>query len=568
LILLGKLVESAVFLNSVLETSKADLLPSLDGRWIPMNVPMRRAPIFSTATWIALCGAVALRIILFVGWPSALDTDECSHALMAMSLFEDPRFIVGWFGQDHMGSLEIYLLASVFWAGSSSPTTIRLIMLFVTIGQILLLLYIANRIGGRPAAIGVLIAFSLLSPFAYSFALRTRGYQLMVLLVLLALAVQARLSGGWIGERSSRPMQCGLIGILLGVSLWTNELAILLMPPLVLSVCAANRGRLRGLPALAVGAVIGFLPRIVYNLRFDLEGAKFLVGRLTGTGRAEFQEHGWRSLLDMSLNTNGLAVRYHSVLEAFGAPLCTLLLASIGLLLLPPLRRKILKPGLGPLVTGLLLSILLAVAIASKTRYAVIAVPYVALLVGVAAGSVFGRQLTRLRVVGLGLLVCGAISVAWAARAWVPEKDVPEAQLTAFLQESGHSRGVSGYHLAQKIMYYSGGDLAVSSLGGPDYRTRFMDVERRIDSNGAQFAVYEDFDLSPHAAALEEFLGARGIDHEREVIAGRFLVFHSFDRPIHPVEFLRAEDRPWFEKYEPSNPRVISQERANRWFGG
>ena len=62
---------------------------------------------------IFLLIAYALRIYFLATLNNPLDSDECAEALMALDLVEEPQFIIGWLGQDYMGSLEIYLLSVV-----------------------------------------------------------------------------------------------------------------------------------------------------------------------------------------------------------------------------------------------------------------------------------------------------------------------------------------------------------------------------------------------------------------------------------------------------------------------
>jgi hypothetical protein len=60
-----------------------------------------------------------------------------------------------------------------------------------------------------------------------------------------------------------------------------------------------------------------------------------------------------------------------------------------------------------------------------------------------------------------------------------------EQTIIPFLKKNNYTNGISGYYVAQKIMFYSNSTIAVSSLGGPFFITRFLDVERLISGKGA-----------------------------------------------------------------------------------
>ena len=137
-----------------------------------------------------LVTAVILRIILNVVFPRPLDADECAEILMAMDLLQDPRFIVGWMGQNYMGSLEIYLLSIWGTFFGWSVISIRLIMALLVLSEIVILYWIASRVYQKSAgAFTMLAILTLSSPVFYDWGLRARSYQLSIVLMLVALFI-------------------------------------------------------------------------------------------------------------------------------------------------------------------------------------------------------------------------------------------------------------------------------------------------------------------------------------------------------------------------------------------
>jgi hypothetical protein len=112
-------------------------------------------------------------------------------------------------------------------------------------------------------------------------------------------------------------------------------------------------------------------------------------------------------------------------------------------------------------------------------------------------------------------------------------------------------------------MYYSQRALAVSALGGPEFTTRFLGVEREVWDQGAQFIVFTLPVDRERVNGLRRFLAERGQACSTELVAGQFLVCHGFSQPVFPGQYLPATDRALFERHTPVHPAKIARDRAN-----
>ena len=142
-------------------------------------------------------------------------------------------------------------------------------------------------------------------------------------------------------------------------------------------------------------------------------------------------------------------------------------------------------------------------------------------------------------------------------------QDSYEHLLVPFIKSHHYTYGISGYYIAQSLMYYSDGKFAVSNLGGPQFTTRFLDIERRIMDKGAEFVVYRIEEDELYGRSLVTYCQKRKIGWTADTVAKYFVVYHNFTVRIHPGEYLPTEAQPHFERHTFTNPRKIQQEKAN-----
>jgi hypothetical protein len=62
---------------------------------------------------------------------------------------------------------------------------------------------------------------------------------------------------------------------------------------------------------------------------------------------------------------------------------------------------------------------------------------------------------------------------------------------------------------------------------------------------------------------LELFCKNKTISYKKNVIGGKFIIFHDFSKRIFPGEFLPAGALRHFNRHACTNPRKIRQEKAN-----
>lgn len=338
-----------------------------------------------------LAVAIGLRIYLMVAFPSPIDADECVEALMAADLSQHPAIVVGWPGQDYLGSLEIYLLALAFPIIGCSTTAIRAAMLLLISGQLICLFFIAYLSYGVRAAAIAMIAACALSPFAYDWELRARGYQIAVLLMLAALLLKILFM-----KRSEaatgRNWAClFLIGLITGIAVWTNELALFLIFPLLLTPTSPKFSLTRYVTPILTGMTIGYLPRLIYHARTSLDGFKVLAGSLLHVTPQTLQSQNLQQVIDSFLGVSALQDQFSAFLEGLGVPLLLILTASAVACIAAHHNGRV-SLQRHWLAIGLVVSVLFIALATSKNRYIELAVPFSTLLIGAALSTYFKEQ--------------------------------------------------------------------------------------------------------------------------------------------------------------------------------
>jgi hypothetical protein len=213
----------------------------------------------------------------------------------------------------------------------------------------------------------------------------------------------------------------------------------------------------------------------------------------------------------------------------------------------------------------LIFSVVTALVVATKERYAVIVIPYLALIVGFAAKglSMIDKKFLKIAAL-LPAIFCG-ISIASFTKNYTHVADRAEIHLTKFLQEQGYSRGISGYHTATRIMFYSDRKIIISSLAGPYYITRFIDVEKTIARSGAKCIIVKASD-EDRLNGWKKYLTKNHVEWRSDRIDDVYEVIHSFSRPVYSGENLTKEERKHYIRHLPENPIKQVQYQANVLF--
>jgi len=512
---------------------------------------------------LVVLSAVLLRILLLTSFFQPLDSDECAEVLMAMTVREQPHFYVGWFGQSYMGSMEIYLISILGFWGDWSPYTIRIVMLGIVGGQIILVAIIARKIAGDTAAIISVILMCLLSPYAYVWELRARNYQLMVFIVLLAVLFEIyrlKMSTNSITSKKETLINLGT-GFLWGNAIWLNELSVLLFAPFLFAGFSRYSFIKSRLLPMLLGVMAGFSPRIISNLKNDFLGLKILSGSLLNISRKEYEKYGWNSLLQPSSDSFTLIEKMEGIYDTLGL---SLLLSVLFVLFIMKKKKKIRSIEMDWLTRRLFLSILSVFLILSSQRYYTIAIPYLVLLLGIVFSEYFSSSNLNFKRVAVGVFVCCILSYTGLLNEYTQKKhSISEQILAEFFLKKKFKRGIAGYYISNPVMYYTRKRVHISSLGGPNFTARFMNIERDISRNGADFIVYRVDRSKSWIKALESYLSVHSIIHAKDIVADEYLVFHSFSEPIYPGSYLSEADMIHYERHSPKNFHKINEENAN-----
>ncbi len=240
---------------------------------------------------MALAG-VALRVVQLVRTPELyLDWEEYGRGLVARELLDGMALHL----LDHQmdpyagGSLVMGILATPFFAlFGDNVVSLKLAAIpFVAVAALASYALLARAVGRLEATLAACLVF--LAPYSMSrLSLVVWGDHAQVPAFM---ALCLLLAWGWGIDGQRRTLWAGLLGLVAGFGLYFHyHLAI----PLVLVgllLLATDRRGLRGRRGLAalMGAFIGFLPWLLYNLSHDFEGLNISrYGAITDPGLGWF----------------------------------------------------------------------------------------------------------------------------------------------------------------------------------------------------------------------------------------------------------------------------------------
>ncbi|NNL68020.1 MAG: hypothetical protein HKP30_17360 [Myxococcales bacterium] len=239
---------------------------------------------------------VLLRVALLASAENRLEADESLVALMGLDILAGRSlpFFVYRTTYDGGGAFEAYLSAAGFALLGDAPWVPKAMVLVVWTAAALLFAGLVRRHLEPQRARLATLFFCVGTPFFLEWSLKARGgYEETLLLSLLLLWLP-----GW-PRLSGRPLATGAsFGAIAGIALWISEMILPLLPGALVWLGsrrpAAERPRL--LAGLVVGALLGVLPLLLYNLGHDWAHLRTsVVARmLVEDGRPL----GWRALRD------------------------------------------------------------------------------------------------------------------------------------------------------------------------------------------------------------------------------------------------------------------------------
>lgn len=209
-----------------------------------------------------LLAAAGLKVWLLSIQAFPFNSDEAIVGLMARHILLGERPVF-FYGQAYMGSLDAWLVAGAFMIFGSQVWAIRLVQIILYLLTIIATIFtgkVAFRSWKQGLLAGGFLAIPAVNTTLYT-TVSLGGYGEALLLGSLGL-----LTGFWMLEREDlrSPLWLGLWGILLGLGLWANALALVFFLPMGIALLrrmfrAKSPGRmgwqfLLGLTGFGLGA--------------------------------------------------------------------------------------------------------------------------------------------------------------------------------------------------------------------------------------------------------------------------------------------------------------------------
>lgn len=221
--------------------------------------------------------AAALRILLIAqGWPST-NSDEGTMGLMAMHIVyrgEHPIFL---YGQNYMGAIEAYIAAPLFSHFGPSLFSLRLGLVFLYVLFLVSMYVLTCLLFSRKLAVVTLLLLSLGSSEMFTRQLKALGgdvetmlFGASILLVAAWLAITFDAAGGARTSNRTRLAAYALLGILIGLGLWSHMLVlpfIAMGMTLPLLFCRQELRTKRVIFLLCFGFIIGGFPLLFFNIQ-------------------------------------------------------------------------------------------------------------------------------------------------------------------------------------------------------------------------------------------------------------------------------------------------------------
>lgn len=421
---------------------------------------------------------VAARIAFYASRFGNFDSDEAVGGLMARELL-DGHVTTFYWGQAYGGPFETWLAAPFVGLFGSSWLSLRIVPICLSALTAVVVWRIGLRTISRP---GALTAAALVWFFPTSLLWRTNSFFVIYAgAVLLGALVVLQVLRAW-----SAPSARGMLtlGLLAGFALWQSFQLATIIPAAVVWLLVRRPATIRLLPVLLGGALLGFAPVLVSNVRHDWWS------RHIGHNGEELPYLGrlWQFF------TNGLPfaldLRVPVTLEWFlWKPLALVLYAAVLLALL--WRAWSSRARREQRASELLLVILIAFPLVYATSplttfklhggYVVVLTPV--LLLGACAWIRSEVQAAFVSVVALAFLAHSFVALgvldrnqataepaSFYGRAVEPPRDFQP--LVAALDRLGISRIYASYWLAYRITYESGGRIVASDIRPEALRIR------------------------------------------------------------------------------------------------
>ena len=209
-----------------------------------------------------------------------MDSDQAVTGLMARHILggEFPFF---FYAQDYCGSIEAYLVSTVFLFFGATQFTLNLTICLESLFFILFIYYLARFIFDKTTALLSALFSSLASYYLIFHSVLARAAYIEipiigVLLFIVAFKIIYRQEGD--------NQNIFVLGFLCGLGIWTHFLIVFYLPPIFLFWFIKDRwfwGR-RSFLFFLLGLILGGLPLWVHNIAHPLVTWHYLLGTAGG----------------------------------------------------------------------------------------------------------------------------------------------------------------------------------------------------------------------------------------------------------------------------------------------
>lgn len=245
--------------------------------WLMQLSKVKTKPLFYLSLFLFL--GLAIRLLLLL--TPQMDSDQAVNGLMARHILggEFPFF---FYGQDYCGSIEAYLISTIFFFFGASRFTLNSAIGLESLFFILFIYFLARIISDKKTALLATLLAALPSYYLvfHSVLARSAYIEIPIMGVLLFIVCHRIVYRNEIWGRNFL-----LLGFLCGLGMWTHFLVIYYLPPIFLLLFLKDRWFWgRGTTFfLVLGLILGGLPLWVHNTIHPLATWHYLMDTSGGS---------------------------------------------------------------------------------------------------------------------------------------------------------------------------------------------------------------------------------------------------------------------------------------------
>lgn len=216
-----------------------------------------------------MLAGIALRLWVLSSPLGIIDSDEAVSGLVARHMLDGEWSTFLW-GQTYGGTAEAILTAGLFAVFGTNLFIFKLVPIVVYAVACVLAWRIGRRIGGElTGALAGVLLWVFPPAFVWGSTKARMFYATGTVLATAAVLLVLRLSESLRDSGRSSTRDVALLGLVLGLTLWTAPVALFAAAPAVVWLLVRHPRVLRRAPLATLTALIGALPWLVYNLRHE-----------------------------------------------------------------------------------------------------------------------------------------------------------------------------------------------------------------------------------------------------------------------------------------------------------